>query len=268
MSDSRRRTGARVLGVLLFAGAIGLLRATAQSDWAAGHHWLNCDVEWILSDYREGPDFTVKVWFREQPISGVKVALTNLQPDEAGRYAVATGVTDSEGGAHFSAIPPGEFIAHVEEGLLAESQALVVEPGSTRSEEVRIEWPSAPIVTRAVRGQITSWQKATPQSRSERLPLAHILIQLLDLRTAKLLSRTYTSADGDYEFPRLADGLYVLRVSEHPDPSINGYDKAVEVATGAVRESMPGLVVDNGCEGLFELTETASGKRAAAPQVR
>ena len=265
MSDSCR-TSAWILSAVLLAG---VLTAKAQAESGRVHKWRTCDVVHIISDTQhvalaqdESPNFTVRILFHEQPISGVKVALANREPDQAGAYTVATGVTDSDGVAHFLAIPPGTYQAHVEGGLLAQSEEIVIEPGNTRSNEVHLEWPPAAIATQAVRGQISSWQRATPQSRSNLLPLAHVLVQLLDLRTAKLLASTHTSTAGYYEFSDVGEGLYVVRISEHPDPSINGYDKAVEVTRDAIRESLPSLVVDDGCQLLSELPDATGLEKA------
>jgi hypothetical protein len=266
VSDSGRSTAASMLSALLFAVAIGVSNAGAQSDLGATHHGLTCDLGWVSSHYRESPNFTVRVSFREQPISEVKVALTNREPDQAGGYAVATSITDSGGVAHFFAIPPATYQAHVEEGLLAQSAEIVVEAGNTSSDEIRIEWPAAPIVTRSVRGWITSWKKSAPQNRSDRRPLQHVQVQLLDLRSAKMLASKYTSPQGYYEFSGVGDGLYVLRVNEHPDPSINGYDKAVEVRSDATAESMPGLVVDSRYQVLSAWPDASNRERAAVQQ--
>jgi hypothetical protein len=116
-----------------------------------------------------------------------------------------------------------------------------------------------------LRGFITSWQKSAPQNRSDRKPLVNVLVQLLGLRSGKLLATTYTSAEGYYEFPNARDGLYVVRVSESQGLSPKAYDRAVEVTTRAIRENMPGLEVDNVCGGgLSELKETERGTSSAA----
>jgi hypothetical protein len=263
------------LGVALFAAFIGgASSASAQTGTEAAHQsrgWLECDVDWIVGDHdHRGPDFTVKVSFRSQQISGVKVSLTRETAplDEPGRFVVATGDTDSDGDAHFFAIPLGMYKAHVDEGLLSPNEEIEVETKDASSDEVLIEWPLDPIVTRSVRGWITSWQKSSPQNRSQRLPLQHVLVQLLDLRTAKLLASTYTSPEGYYEFPASEDGLYVVRVSEDQDPSPYAYDRAVEVTSHAHREQMPGLDVDNVCGGGLSELNVEAGQAGAAHSPR
>ena len=248
------------MGLALFAGSGLVPKADAQTssaDTQPSKRWLDCDVVWAVQDRdHRSSNFTVRVSFRETPISGVRVSLAseNTQVWGGGRI-VATGETDSIGDAHFFAIPPGLYRAHVNEGLLASSAEIEVEAANTGADEVGIEWPAAPIVTRSLRGLLTSWQKSSPQNRSERLPLQNVLVQLLDLRTAKLVATTHTSPDGYYEFP-VRDGLYVVRVSRGEDPSSYAYDEAVQVASNASREQMPGLEVEDGCgSGLLLLAD-------------
>jgi hypothetical protein len=209
---------------------------------------LYCDVDWPTWEHRSS-DFTVQVSFRGEAISGVKVTLTSEDPlpDGTGRHVMATLATGVNGVARFTKIPPGKYIAHVNEGLLAQSQDLEVEAEYTNTDTVELEWPMAPIATRNVRGWLSGWEKLTPQNRSHRQPLADVQVQLFDLRSGKLLDSTRTSDDGYYEFPNSDDGLYVVRVSEGQYPAMQGYDQAIEVAANAVSEQMPGFVVDHVC---------------------
>jgi len=266
---SSGRYAAYFLFLALFAASGLVPNAGAQANSADSQQWgrwLDCDVNRLSAEHdQRSSNFTVRVSFRETPISGVRVSLATENPEVAnasGRI-VASGETDASGDAHFFAIPPGLYRAHADEALLASSAEVEVEAanaiGNTGADEVGIEWPSAPIVTRSLRGLLTSWQKSSPQNRSDLLPLQNVLVQLLDLRKAKLLSATHTSAEGYYEFP-VRDGLYVLRVSRGEDPSSYAYDVAVEVAASASAEQMPALEVDNGCGSGLLLMADAIGR--------
>lgn len=248
---SSGRYAAYFLFLALFAASGLVPNAGAQANSADSQQWerwLDCDVNRISGDHdHRSSNFAVRVSFHDTPISGVKVSLAseNTEAWSAGPI-VATGETDSGGDAHFFAIPPGLYRAHVDEGLLASTAEIEVEATNSSNDEIGIEWPSAPIVTRSLRGLLTSWQKSSPQNRSERLPLQNVLVQLLDLRTAHLRATTHTGPDGYYEFP-VRDGLYAVRVSRGEDPSSYAYDVAIEVASSAGREHMPALEVDSGC---------------------
>jgi hypothetical protein len=256
MNKSKRHTAACWLSMLLFAVATADMAANAQTG--------SCTVTGLMGDhYHQSPNFKIKVSFRDHPVSGVKVVLTS-ETAQPSPEVVATGDTDLDGTANFFAIRPGLYQAHIDQALLSPSQEIEVQANDGNAEEVRIEWPWSPAVTRSVRGWITSWQKDSPQNRSRRRPFARAAVQLLDLRSGKLLASTHTTTAGYYEFAVSRDGLYVVRVSEAPDPSGTAYDKAVEVARQADQESMPRLEVDHVCGGgLVELPDVIDQQDAA-----
>jgi hypothetical protein len=256
MPKMRLKTMMWLLGMVLAVPLAVSSSATAQSRLERHRDKLHrssdcdlyCDVDWTTWEHRSS-DFTVQVSFRGEAISGVKVTLTSEDPlpDGTGRHVMATLATGADGIARFTKIPPGKYIAHVNEGLLAQSQDLEVEAEYTNTDTVELEWPKAPIATRNVRGWLSGWEKLTPQNRSHRQALADVQVQLFDLRSGKLIDSTRTSEDGYYEFPNFDDGLYVVRVSEGQYPSMQGYDQAIEVAANAISEQMPGFVVDHVC---------------------
>lgn len=218
------------------------------------HSWMNCDVDcqpdWKMWALHRSPDFTVKVSFHGRPISGVLVTLTSVDPvpDGSGKHATASGTTEFDGVAQFYAVAPGRYIAHVNQGLLAQSQDVGVEAANNGTGELRLEWPLAPIAARSMRGWVSAWERTTPQNRSRRVPLSDVPVQLFDLRSGQLVADTRTTDDGYYEFPDSGNGLYVVRVSEGQYPEMKGYDQAVEVASNAAQEELPVLVVDHVCD--------------------
>jgi hypothetical protein len=248
--------------MLLFAVAIA--EANAQTASVDRDPSMSCSATGLIDNhYYQGPNFNISVSFHDQPVSGVKVVLTDetAQPNPE---VVATADTGRDGLAHFFAIRPGRYQAHIDQALLSPSQEIEVQANNGGAEEIPIEWPWLPAVTRTVRGWITSWQKDSPQNRLERRPFAHVTVQLLDLRNGKLLATTHASTDGYYEFAVTRDGLYVVRVSAAQDPSGTAYDKAVEVSQQAGRDSMPRLEVDHVCGGgLVELPDTIDQEDAA-----
>jgi hypothetical protein len=269
-----QRTTLRLLILALALGVSSII--TAQSRLERHRDQLHraidcdadCDIDWATWAAHRSSEFTVRLSFREQPISGVRVTLTSEDPlpDGSGRHVMTSSNTNYDGVAEFSGIPAGKYIAHVNEGLLAQSQDVEVEMESTSTAQLRLEWPLAPIATRNVRGWLTAWQRMTPQNHSHRLPLPDVQVQLFDLRSGKLLESTRTAGDGYYEFPDSGDGLYVIRVSEGQYPSMRGYDEAVEVASNAIREHMPGLVVDQVCgSGLAQLDERTEMQEPCVP---
>jgi hypothetical protein len=262
--------------ILIVISALGAA-ATAQSrvdrlHWDRMHVWMDCttdcDVDWKMWELHRSPDFTVRVSFRDQPLSGVRVTLTSEDPlpDGSGRHVMASHNTDPDGVARFSEIPSGKYIAHVNQGLLAQSQDVEVQDQNTSAGELRLEWPAAPIATRALNGWISAWERITPQNHSRRIPLAHVQVQLFNLRSGELLGSVRTDENGYYEFPGAGEGLYAMRISEGQYPGVQGYDEAVEVAPNAVREQMPGFVVDHVCDtGLSRLNPKSDMQEPCVP---
>ena len=239
----------RCLYLLLVAIALSVPVAKAQMGSPDSGHWVTCNSSWTAEDHTTGPNFNVKVWFRGQPIAGARVVLTSERADapQGGSEVIASHHTDSDGVAHFSGIPLGTYKAHLDQALLAPGDEIDVEPSYPAANQFQIEWPEQPIVTRSVRGWIRSWQKSSPQNRSELRPHGNVLVQLLGLRSGQPLASMHTNSDGYYEFYVPNDGLYVLRIGEHPDPSINSFDQAVEVVGDATLEHVPDLEVDRVC---------------------
>ena len=255
------------LGSVVFSGVCA---ANAQTSSPDEGRWPTCAYTPLTQEHHNGPNFTVTVSFREQPIVGLKVILSVVRAEfgqDVGEI-IATAHTDSAGVAHFFAIPPGIYRAHVEKALLAESKEIQVQADNASEDRVNIEWPDAPIATRNVRGWVTSWQKASPQNRSELLPHREVLVQLLDLRSGKPLASVRTDSEGYYEFPSRPEGLYVMRVGEHKDPSINSYDKAVEIAAESQLDHMPDLMIDTVCDrGLLAVADERDRQQEAAAVV-
>ena len=260
--------------ILLFAATIGaamigMLTATAQTASEDSRAGIVCPVAVPVADpYRQGPNFDLKVSFRDQPVSGMKLVLTDktVQPDPV---VVATADTDRSGVAHFLAVRPGFYEAHVEEGLLAPVAEIEVEAGRSGEGQVAIEWPWAPSITRKVRGQLYSWQKDSPQNPGRFRPFANAVLQLFDLRSGKMVASTHTDVDGDYEFPNASDGLYVVRISQAKGLSRTAYDKAVEVASRASRDSLVRLGVDFVCGlALIEVPDAVDQDKEAVAAAR
>ncbi len=245
------------LASLIFGGVCAAHGQISSPDEG---RWPTCAYTPPAEEHLSGPNFTVRISFREQPIAGLKVILsvTGAKFEQNIGDIIASASTDSDGVAHFFAIPPGIYRAHVEKALLAESKEIQVQADNTSENRLEMEWPDSPILTGNLRGRIFSWQKSSPQNRADLLPHKNVFVQLLDLRSGKPLATVHTDSEGYYEFPPHPDGPYVIRVGEHQDPSINSYDTAVEVATDVAHGDMPDLIVDEVCgNGMVAMMDQA-----------
>ena len=148
-------------GVRLAALVVSFLCCTqAQSQTVNSSYkkWLDCDVDWIIGDstFVAGPEFSIRLSFRRNPITTARLLLGRGWTSSAGfsdMGVVATAETDSEGIARFFAIPPGTYTAIAENGLLFPSSVDIhvrsdVDPGKQET----VEWPERTIPARALRG--------------------------------------------------------------------------------------------------------------------
>jgi hypothetical protein len=249
---SRPFRNGTLLGIALFAAAAGAgMEAHAQTRPQDEHRWLRCDVDWLFSIHNTGPNFTVNVSFHNNPVSSVRILLArkDTQPDERAWAIVATSETDSRGIGRFFAIPPGKYEAWVEEELLTPaSEEIDVTANNEDPDEINFEWPGSSLTARNLRGRLTLSNK----SNKEPAPLQNVLVQVLDLRTAKLLASTHTNSEGYYELPSQDPGLYAVRINEDQDDlSSHTDDMAVEIKTNAIEENIPVIklaVTDCGTE--------------------
>jgi len=238
MTSVRPRTGL-VLSVL-FVSAIGA--GMAQGKAVDVHRWLDCDISRISSDNNSGPNFTAKVTFHEDPVSSVRVLLAreDSELDESAWSTVATSETDHDGIARFFAIPSGKYRIRVGGALLTPSEEITVDAEDPAAPEISFEWPEKYVQASKLFGRVVLSHQATQKP----MPHRNVLVELLDLRTARLLAQTHTSDDGAYEFTPSDPGVYVLRFNEGPDDLNSDYEQmAVEIRDDAINSGLPVLKI-------------------------
>jgi len=181
------------------------------------------------------------------------LAREDARPDERDWTIVATSETDSRGIGRFFAIPLGKYRIRVDGGLLAPgSEEIEVNANGDATAKINFEWPGSSLAARNLRGKLT----ASNKSKKAPVPLQNVLVQLLDLRTARLFASTHTNSGGYYEFPSHNPGLYVVRINEDQDDlSPHTDDMAVEVKTNAFEENIP----------VMQLTVTDCGTKLSGP---
>ena len=198
---------------IVLAVAVASLSGCAfaqQQDSPEPHYkWLECDVDWIFTPYDVGRDFSVKLWFKKAPLSDIQITLTPTgEPTKASKRVrtLITAVTDSSGTAHFSRVPLGKYTMGAEDGLDFPPNELTVHIKG--DEKIEVEWPVLPLPVRALRGKLITQAEET----AVELPLQPATVELLDLRTSKVLETQSTIGDGSYEFSTIEPGLYAVRV--------------------------------------------------------
>jgi hypothetical protein len=233
-----------------------------SSDAHPKRRWLVCDFDLIFTPYDVGSDFSVKLSFRQAPLSEIPVVLTpsgELLDATEHRRVKVTAVTDSNGTAHFFAVPSGKYIARAKHGLLFPSNEVTVHTDGDFDNEIEIEWPLAPLPVRALRGKLMVPGEGAEADH----PLQSAMVQLVDLRSSRIMETGHAIADGSYEFSTIKSDLYVVRVIPPNDKKTEpaSGDLAVELDPAAQKSTIPELkVLQSDCAGVQLLRATAEDR--------
>jgi hypothetical protein len=250
------------IAVLIICGC-SLAQDQNSNDGHAKEKWLLCDVDWIFTPYDVGPDFSVKLWFRQTPLPGIRVVLTPTgeSTDASGHSrAPITAVTDSSGTAHFLAVPAGRYDAGAKNGLFFPSNEVTVHTDGDFDNEIEIEWPLQPLPVRALRGKLIAPGESAVANR----PLRSAMVQLVDLHSSRVLETQRTIADGSYGFSTTESGLYGVRIippaKDKKTEAASG-DLAVELDPAAQESTIPELkVLQSDCAGVQVLRRIAEDR--------
>jgi hypothetical protein len=225
--------------------------------------WLVCDVDWIFTPYDVASDFAVKLSFHQAPLPGIRVVLTpSGELTDAGghRRIPLTAVTDSAGVAHLLAVPAGKYDAGAENGLFFPSNEVTVHADGDFDSEIEIEWPLVTLPVRTLRGKLIAPGDGAETDR----PLRSATVQLVDLRSSRVIETQSTIDDGSYEFSTIEPGLYVFRIippakDKKAEPASG--DLAVELDPAAQESTMPEMkVLESDCAGVQLLRRTAKDR--------
>jgi hypothetical protein len=258
IASGRPMSAARFGAALFaFAAVVACLRADAQTlQWT-------CENYQLPGTQTAGSDFTVKIWFFtfEQPhgfitphrVPSLRVSIVKggLHPGDP-EQVVATGETDAQGLAGFHGIPPGKYgIRLGAEHSIRVNEIIgqgAIEVVSSRAEntEVDFRWPEKSYSARHFRG----WLMVRRQPREKPIALDLGLVQLFDWNSGREIDRTYTNAEGYYEFPSAKPGAYWVRFNVKPDTPRSSYDMAAVISDDATWEHIPALQEDP-CNGLW-----------------
>jgi hypothetical protein len=251
---------------LWFAVALAILGSCsfAQDQDPNGRHvkkkWLFCDVDWIFTPYDVGPDFSIKLSFHQAPLPATSVVLTpgGELTDASGRGRVpVAAVTDSSGTAHFLSVPPGKYTAGAKNGLSFPSNEVTVHADGDFDNEISIEWPLDPLPVHTLRGKLT----APGQGDNAERPFQFATVELVDLRSSRVIEKQRTISDGSYEFSTTEPGLYAFRVippaKERRAKPETG-DLVVELDPAAKEPTIPEMkVLQSDCAGVQLSRSTA-----------
>ena len=220
-----------------------------------GKKWLDCDGSWLFTNDPVGHDFSVKLSFREAPVTGARLILARRgiarnNPDDA--LVEATAQTDSRGVADFFASPPGRYMLSVEDGLLFSEPEVKVVSEEKSGQQFALDWPSTKIPVRALSGRLVT----SEQLDDDPLPLLRTAVELLDLRTGRVIEKSFTAADGSFAFSTVDSGL-------PPKENVgqSSRELAVELDPAAKEGSIPEMkVLQSECGGAQLFRKAKSDK--------
>jgi len=248
-----------ILGGCSFAQNQGLPEVQPQRKW------LVCDVDWIFTPYDVGTDFSVKLSYHQQPLPGIRVVITPSGElrDAGGRLRVpVTAMTDSSGTAHFLAVTLGKYNAEAKNGLDFPSNEVTVHGAGEGDFDAAIEirWPLEPLPVRTLRGRLLAPGEGDKPDR----PFRSATVNLVDLRSSRVVETQRTLEDGSYEFSTVEPGLFVVRVipptKDKQTKELSG-DLAVELDPVAEEPTIPELkVLQSECAGVQLLRQTKPGQ--------
>jgi len=123
---------------------------------------------------------------------------------------------------------------------MAPNEEITIDAGDPAAPEIRFEWPEKSVQAHKLFGRVV----LSRQANQKPMPLRNALVQLLDLRTARLLAQTRTSDDGTYEFAHSDPGRYVVRFNDDADDLTSDFEQmAVEVKDLAINDGIPILKI-------------------------
>jgi hypothetical protein len=252
MASLRFNAASLVVAVTIVCGC-SFAQDQASNVAPAYRKWLVCDIDWIFTPYDVSSNFSINLSFRQAPLPGIRVVLTPTgeSADGSGHSRVpVTAVTDPSGTAHFLAVPAGKYDAAAKNGIFFPSNEVTVHADGDFDREIEFEWPLDLLPVRALRGKLIAPGKGTQADR----PFRSAKVQLVDLRSSRVLETQRTFADGSYEFSTIEPGLYDFRVI----PPANGKkteavsgDLAVELDPAAQKATIPEMrVLQSDCAGV------------------
>jgi hypothetical protein len=205
-----------------------------------------------------GTRFSVRLSFHHAPVVGIRIVLTpsGESADASGHIRVPViALTDSSGVAQFFAVPKGKYTAGAKDGLFFPSNEVTVHAKGDFDKEISIEWPLDPLPVRALRGKLIEAGEDTDPDH----PLPDAKIELVDLRSSRVVDVQLTLADGSYEFSATVPGLYVLQVTpplkDRKKPESG--DLAIELDPAAHESTIPEMkVTQSDCAGVQFLRKT------------
>ena len=221
-----------------FAALMAILLLSSDRGSACSHLWRSYTVK---------GEFVVEVSDKGRLLKGAEVLVfRKLDPPYVLKH-VETQVSDGGGLASIGRLAPGQyrvFVKHVE--ITGEQADVNVLSGSAPEQlRIKLSWPlPASLITQAVFG--------TLYAGHDQAPLFGAALSLAQVFPDRPAIKVRTNMEGQFAFPTVPEGLYVLNVREGEDASAaHGVDGNIFVEVKRDAENhLPALLLTRTSCGL------------------
>jgi hypothetical protein len=165
----------------------------------------------VYSSVQVGTQFRVRITDRSRPVRALRLVLSSPNSSNAEHVVTIYSVTDAEGVAGFSNVPPGKFFLSADNDLSSfpDDTGVEVAPNGPANVIVELKWPnSTPVSVRSASGVMRGPDYYPSQVQGK------LSISLLESRSARVVSTTVTDSKGRFSFTgETPPGLYFVRVN-------------------------------------------------------
>jgi hypothetical protein len=195
-----------------------------------------------------GPTFRVRAMDRGQPVQGLRLRLAEYGSDEFEHQGPLRPLTDQDGFATFTMLPPGAYRLGTDSDSEFERATVVVKADGPPDMTIPLRWPVQDLIR--VRSATGSLNVPNDEPRL-RLPLSVALVEGL---SGRVLETIQTGSEGQFTIANVTPGIYFLEVKPKRDRS-SGADvrnlAAIEVSPEADQESLDIDVGWSGCGFMY-----------------
>jgi len=204
------------------------------------------DVACISGGDEMRSGFAVRVTHDGKPLAGVGVEVVT----QAGSEKLFSGVTDAEGTVYVTSLPSGEYWLNAEYFGVSAAYAyrcfhVQKDPSRHAKKRLGFNWGDYAPVTRRVVGKLIDSQPAEggpvlSMIHRVDVPIRGATMKLKNPLTGAVYSAT-SDDNGEFNFPTLASGTYVLHLDGGKVKRGRGYDATswvIDVSTKARSDSL------------------------------
>ena len=171
-------------------------------------------------EWKRGSNFSVAVIMDGKPFAGMRVF---LEPeDDSDNSDRVEARSDENGIAKFTSVRPGRYYVEATRLGVEVGPGTVIVDKRGRSERIELEWPlrgKYSVMTMSGRLQRHIFRRSNPIEgyvHPDIGPLSGARLTLSRVDSEQEKANIVTGSDGDFSFPKLEAGYYLLHIAERP----------------------------------------------------